>query len=71
MKLASFFLTKTNGNWTKPMSEIEVHFPEIFLKFLLTSEVICKQRFLHGNDIMQNYKCKLDKIILKTLCEVV
>lgn len=45
MKLASFFLTKTNGNWTKPMSEIEVHFPEIFLKFYLRQKLFANKDF--------------------------
>ena len=53
MKLATFLISKTKQiyakAWTVPESsfEIKAMLPCTLLKILLTSTVICKQRFLH------------------------
>ena len=62
MKLTKFFISKTKQIYvitlTVPESafEIKVMLPWILSKVLVTSAVICKQRFLHENEILQYYQ---------------
>ena len=66
MKLATFFISRTGGIFTKLIAVSE---SSMKLKFrlhwtifiiLLTLAVICKHRLLHGSEIvhhLQNWKC--------------
>ena len=57
MKL-TFFISKTKQIYAKILTALEIVFeikailPWIFLKILLTSAVIFKQRLLHKNEIV-------------------
>ena len=59
MKLTTFFISKTKQIYVKilpvPKStfKIKVMLPWTFFEILLTSAAICKQRFLHENEIGQ------------------
>ena len=61
MKLTKFFISKTKQIYaitlTVPESAFEINamLPWIPSKVLVTSAVICKQRFLHENEILQYY----------------
>ena len=62
MKLTKFFISKTKQIYaitlTVPESAFEINamLPWIPSKVLVTSAVICKQRFLHENEILQYYQ---------------
>ena len=58
MKLGKFFISSTRGIFTKPSGvsessiEIKVRSHWIFFVILLTAPVVCKQRLLHGSEIL-------------------
>ena len=65
MKLTTFFISKTKHIYAKALTvpktrfKIKAMLPWILFEVFPASEVICKQRFLHGNEIVQyltNYK---------------
>ena len=65
MKLTTFFISKTKQIYaeilTVPESifQIKAMLPRILFEILITSAVICKERLLHENEIvqyLQNYK---------------
>ena len=65
MKLTAFFISKTKHIHVKTLTvsestfKIKTMLPWILFKILPTSAVVCKQRFLHENKIVQylpNYK---------------
>ena len=69
MKLATFFISITRRIFTKVLGisessikiKVNSHW-ELFV-ILLTSAVICKQRILHGNEIVQYLQnCKGNSI---------
>ena len=65
MKIATLFLAKTIESYVKWMLDSEKTFkikgrlPWTVLEILLTSAIICIEKVLHGNEIvqhLQNYK---------------
>ena len=65
MKLATFFISRTKQIYAKTLTVSESIFKIkemllwALLEIFLTSAVICKQRFLHENEVvhnLQNYK---------------
>ena len=65
MRLTTFFVSKTKQIYAKTLVVPQITFkiramlPWIIFEILLTSAVICKQIFLHENEIvqyLQNYK---------------
>ena len=66
MKIATLFLAKTIESYVKWMLDSEKTFkinerlPWTVLEILLMSAIICIEKVLHGNEIvqhLQNYKC--------------
>ena len=66
MKLIIFFISRTKHIYTKPLTasksilKIKLMSRWTLFENLFTSAVICKQRLLHENEIVQcikNYKC--------------
>ena len=59
MKLATFYISITIQNYTKPLTVLEMKFKvkvmqcQTFFKILLMSAVICKQKLLHENETLQ------------------
>ena len=59
MKLTAFFISKTKQIYAKILTvpestfKIKAMLPWILFEMLLTSAVICKQRYLHENEIVQ------------------
>ena len=69
MKLASLFIWSTRRILTKLLAvsessiKIKVRLHLILFRILLTSAGICKQRLLHGNEIVQYLQnCKRDNV---------
>ena len=67
MKLTSYFISKTKQIYAKTLTILESTFkmraklPWMFFEILTMSAVICKERFLHKNEIvqyLQNYRYK-------------
>ena len=58
MKLTTFFISKTKHIYGKTLTvpkttfKIKAMLPWILFEILSTSAVICKQRFLHENEIL-------------------
>ena len=71
MKLTTFFISRTKQIYAKTLTisentfKIKTMSPWALLEILLTSAIICKQRFLHENEIVQYLKnCKYKDIKL-------
>ena len=75
MKLTTFFISRTERIDIKTIniSESTFKIKEIstwtLFKILLTSAVICKQRLLHENEIVQYLQNKNSKTLIKVILE--